>query len=161
MRMRLGQRTLNLPLFQSSATQFLLLLFPWYFPSSVFWVFSLHGFILLFHSPPSTGSPHGFGGGAVPYPGSEQPPKETHCWDSQWADEGPEWVQHHRWKRRHQAGEWDTKCTFHFVSIFMHYEHSSLNIQSLSCPAVKVRRNISLCWHNLFNLPKKSFPWSF
>lgn len=60
-----------------------------------------------------TDTPCGFGGGAVPYPGSEQPPKETHCWDSQWDDEGPEWVQHHSWKQRHQAGEWERVDT-HF-----------------------------------------------
>lgn len=59
-----------------------------------------------------TDTPRGFRGGAVPYPGSEQPPKETHRRDSQWDDEGPEWFQHHRWKPRHQAGGWRKEwCT--------------------------------------------------
>ena len=58
-----------------------------------------------------TDAPRGFRGGAVSYPGSEQSPKETHRWDSKWDDEGPEWVQHHCWKQRHQAGEWERSDT--------------------------------------------------
>lgn len=52
-----------------------------------------------------TDSPGGFRGSAVSYSRSEQPPEETHRWDSQRANEGPERVQHHRRERGHQAGE--------------------------------------------------------